>query len=280
MSIRIIVDTGADMRDETLEQVQVMPLIVRFGDRELTGCTAADKQLFYKLLLSSDVLPTTSQATPDMFARAFDEARRAGDDVVAITISSALSGTFQSACIAAAEYDNVYVVDSLTATVGEGVLAEYAVACRAQGMTAAEIAAQLAEKRSSIHVVALLDTLKYLERGGRISKAAAIAGGLLCLKPVIAIEGGQVVPLGKARGSKQGNNLLCEKIRQSGGVDFSMPLLLGYTGLDDSLLQRYIADSRALWDSHEAALHCVQVGSVIGVHGGPGAVVCAYCAAK
>lgn len=279
MSVRIIVDTGADMRDEILEQVQIMPLIVRFGDRELTGCGPADKRAFYELLLSSETLPTTSQATPDMFARAFEEARRAGDDVVAITISSGLSGTYQSACIAAAEFDNVFVVDSLTATVGEGALADYAVTCRAQGMTAAEIAARLTEKRGDIHVVALLDTLKYLERGGRISKAAAIAGGLLNLKPVIAIENGVVIPLGKARGSRQGNNLLCEKIRSSGGVDFSMPLLLGYTGLDDALLKKYISDSRALWEGHEDALRCVQVGSVIGVHGGPGAVVCAYFSA-
>lgn len=279
MSVRIIVDTGADMRDEILDQVQIMPLIVRFGDRELTGCGPADKRAFYELLLSSETLPTTSQATPDMFARAFEEARRAGDEVVAITISSGLSGTYQSACLAAAEFDNVFVVDSLTATVGEGALAEYAAVCRAQGMTAAEIAARLTERRGDIHVVALLDTLKYLERGGRISKAAAIAGGLLNLKPVIAIESGVVVPLGRARGSRQGNNLLCEKIRLSGGVDFSMPLLLGYTGLDDALLKKYIADSRALWEGHEDALHCVQVGSVIGVHGGPGAVVCAYFAA-
>ena len=279
MGVRIIVDSCADLRAEVKEKVSVVPLVVRFGDNELLDGVTIDKSTFYEMLVESDTLPTTSQATPDMFARAFAEAVDAGDSVVAITISSKLSGTYQSACIAAADYDCVHVVDSLNAAVGEGVLTEYALSCAEAGMGAADLANILEGKKKDVRVVALLDTLEYLKRGGRISRAAAFAGGLLNLKPVIAIEDGALVPMGKARGSKQGNNLLCEKIRQSGGVDFSMPLLLGYTGIEDSLLQKYIADSRPLWDGHTQTLHCVQVGSVVGTHAGPGAIVCAYFAA-
>ena len=125
-------------------------------------------------------------------------------------------------------------------------------------------------------VIALLDTLEYLKRGGRISKTAAIAGGLLNLKPVASIENGRVTVIGKARGSRQGNNLLMQKIRDCGGVDFDLPVLLGYTGLSDALLRKYMEDSRAVWEGHADALPQVQVGSVIGTHGGPGAVVAAF----
>ena len=193
-----------------------------------------------------------------------------------LTISAQLSGTHQSACIAAQDFENVVVVDSQSATIGAGILAQYAVDCAERGMSAAEIAARLEEKRDDVCVIALLDTLEYLKRGGRISKTAAIAGGLLNLKPVASIENGRVTVIGKARGSRQGNNLLMQKIRDCGGVDFDLPVLLGYTGLSDTLLRKYMEDSRAVWEGHADTLPQVQVGSVIGTHGGPGAVVAAF----
>ena len=122
----------------------------------------------------------------------------------------------------------------------------------------------------------MLDTLEYLKKGGRISKTAAFAGGLLSIKPVVAIKDGEIVMLGKARGSKQGNNLLVKEIQNAGGIDFSKPILLGYTGLSDVLLQKYIADSRNLWECGTESLRSTIIGSVIGTHTGPGAIAAAF----
>ena len=122
----------------------------------------------------------------------------------------------------------------------------------------------------------MLDTLEYLRRGGRITRAAAFAGGILSIKPVIALKDGRIEILGKARGSKQGNNLLIKEIEASGGVDFNKPVLLGFTGLNDTLLQKYIKDSAFLWQDHVDELRTVLVGSVIGTHIGPGGIAVAY----
>jgi DegV family protein with EDD domain len=201
----------------------------------------------------------------------------AGDTVVAITLSAKLSGTYQSAVIAAAEFPGrVFVIDSASAAIGTGILIEYALQLVDEGLSAEEIAQKLLAQRERIYVVAMLDTLEYLKKGGRISKTVAFAGELLSIKPVVSIEGGEVKLLGKARGSKQGNNLLVKQIQAAGGVDFSMPLLLGYTGLSDVLLQKYITDSAILWESYRKELPRTLIGSVIGTHVGPGAVAVAF----
>jgi len=122
----------------------------------------------------------------------------------------------------------------------------------------------------------MLDTLEYLKRGGRISKTVAFAGGLLNIKPVISLVDGEIVVLGKARGSKQGNNLLVSEIEKAGGVDFFKPVLLGYTGLNDDLLQKYIVDSAELWRYDASELRSTVIGSVIGTHAGPGAIAVAF----
>ena len=201
---------------------------------------------------------------------------QAGDSAVVITLSGKLSGTYQSACIAAEEFRQIYVVDSRTAAIGTGILAEYALSCAEAGQSAEEIAAQLEEKREDVCLVALLDTLEYLKRGGRISKTVALAGGLLNIKPVVTVRDGEVVLIGKARGSRQGNNLLTEKIRACGGIDFGMPILLGYSGLSDTLLKKYVEDSRALWQDGAEKLDAALISGVIGTHTGPGVVAAAF----
>lgn len=193
-----------------------------------------------------------------------------------ITISSKLSGTYQSAMIASAGCSSVYVVDSENASVGCGILVGLALRYLRDGMTASAIAEKLQEDKKKIVVIALLDTLEYLKRGGRISKAAAFAGGLLNIKPVISIADGEIQLLGKARGSKMGNNLLAQQIQKVGGIDFTKPVLLGYTGLSDVLLQKYIEDSSYLWSASLDAVRYVSIGSVIGAHAGPGAIAVAF----
>lgn len=276
MSIRIIVDSTVDMPDELKDQFLIVPLTVRFGDEEFIDGVTIDKKRFYERLIESDVLPTTSQATPDAFQRVFADVAKNKDSAVVITISSKLSGTYQSACIAAQEYDNIFVVDSMTVAIGSGILAEYALQLAKSGRSAEKIAEALLHKREDVCLIALLDTLEYLKKGGRISKTAAFAGGVLNIKPVLTVQDGEPVVIGKARGSKQGNNLLAEKINSSGGIDFAMPILLGYSGLSDVFLRKYVEDSRALWEGHVESLASTLLCGVIGTHTGPGVIGVAF----
>ena len=276
MSVKIIVDSTVDMEENVKSQVQIVPLTVCFGEEEYIDGVTIDHKLFYEKLVESDVLPTTSQATPAAFDAVFAKIAEAGDSAVVLTISSHLSGTYQSATIAAEEYPQIHVVDSRSTTIGAGVLAELALELAQSGMPAADIAHRLIEERERVCVVAMLDTLEYLKKGGRISKTAAFAGAILSIKPVISLDHGEIKILGKARGSKQGNNLLVQEIEKAGGVDFTKPLLLGYTGLSNVLLNKYMEDSADLWQSGIDSLPYVTVGSVVGTHAGPGAIAVAF----
>ncbi len=277
MSVKIIIDSTADMPCAIKDKFTVVPLSIYFGDTEYVDGVTIDHKLFYEKLIESDVIPSTSQASPEAFARAFEEVTSNCDEAVVITIASKLSGTYQSACIAASDYSGkVFVVDSCTASIGTATLAQYALTLAEQGKAASEIAEILNERKHDICVIALLDTLEYLKKGGRISKTAAIAGGILSIKPVMSIQDGEIIALGKARGSKQGNNLLVKEIEKAGGVDFTMPVILGYTGLSDALLEKYIADSEFIWHGSETALQKTAIGSVIGTHAGPGAIAAAF----
>ena len=247
-----------------------------FGEDVYVDGVTIDHKTFYEKLVESDVLPTTSQATPDAFMREMEKAQEAGESAVVITVASQFSGTYQSACIAAAEYENVYVVDSGSAAMGSGILVELALRLLDEGMSAQEIAARLEEEKKKVVVVALVDTLEYLKRGGRISKSVAFAGAMLNIKPVLAVINGEIQMLGKARGSKMGNNLLVQEIDKAGGIDFTKPVLLGYSGISDALLLKYIEDSRPIWEGNLEEVRYTTVGSVIGTHAGPGAVVVAF----
>lgn len=274
--VTIITDSTADLLPNVKEQVTVVPLSLRFGEQEYIDGVTIDHKVFYEKLVESDVLPTTSQATPGDFEELFAQVEAEGKEAVVITLSSKLSGTYQSATIAAQEHKGIYVVDSATVAVGGGILTERALQLADSGLSAKEIAACLDEEKKDIVVVALVDTLEYLKRGGRISKTAAFAGGLLNLKPVLAVIDGEILVLGKARGSKQGNNLLVQQIEKAGGADFSRPVLLGYTGLSNALLLKYIEDSKHLWAEGLEEIRYTTIGSVIGTHAGPGAVAVAF----
>jgi DegV family protein with EDD domain len=155
-------------------------------------------------------------------------------------------------------------------------LTELALKYLDEGMDARAVADKLEEDKKKIHIVALVDTLEYLKKGGRISKTVAFAGTLLNIKPVISVTDGEINMLGKARGSKMGNNLLVQEIEKAGGIDFSKPVLLGYSGLSDILLKKYIEDSRHIWDSNLESVRYTTIGSVIGTHAGPGAIAVAF----
>ena len=264
MKIRIITDSACDLLPPCRPEVTVLPMDITFGAETYQDGVNLTHHQFYEKLIEGDDLPTTSQISPARFEEAFRQAAEAGETVVA------------SACIAAEEFPGkVFVVDSANATIGERILVERAVELMDAGLEAAAIAERLEEEKRDIRLVALLDTLEYLKRGGRVSASVALVGGLLAIKPVVAVQDGEVVVLGKARGSKNGNNLLVQEIQKT-GVDFSRPYRLGYAGLDDGLLKKYIADSAALWTEHADHLPLGTVGGTIGTHVGPGAIAVAF----
>lgn len=279
MAVKIITDSASDIQAGEFENLVVLPLSVTFGQTVYLDGVDLSRERFYEMLVEGDDLPKTGQVNPYQFAEAIRAVREEGDDAVIVTIGSKLSGTHQSAVNALAEAPggDVFVVDSNNVTLGERVLVEYALRLVDEGLTAAQIAAELERVRDRVCVLGLLDTLEYLRRGGRISAAAGAVGELLSVKPVIAAQDGEIVVLGRARGSKNGRNLLNQQVEQAGGIDFSMPLALGYAGLSDKLLRKYIADSRALWEGRahgELPVHLI--GATIGTHVGPGAIALAF----
>lgn len=278
MALRILVDSTFDFTPEQLELtgIEVVRLHVNFGGEDFVDGVDITPEGFYERLIESDALPTTSQAAPADFAEALERLTANGDELVCLTISSKLSGTYQSAMIAAADFEGrVRVVDTLNVALGAQILARYALRLASGGRGMDEVADELERVKGRVHIIALLDTLEYLKRGGRISAAAAAVGGVFSIKPVITIRDGAVAVIGKARGSKNGENLLSQLIEKH-GVDFTMPYVLGYTGLSDALLQKYKADSARLWVGYAKDLPVSIVGSVVGTHAGPGAIAVAF----
>ena len=278
MALRILVDSTFDFTPEQLELtgIEVVRLHVNFGGEDFVDGVDITPEGFYERLIESDALPTTSQAAPADFAEAFERLTANGDELVCLTISSKLSGTYQSAMIAAVDFEGrVRVVDTLNVALGAQILARYALRLASGGRGMDEVADKLERVKGRVHIIALLDTLEYLKRGGRISAAAAAVGGVFSIKPVITIRDGAVAVIGKARGSKNGENLLSQLIEKH-GVDFTMPYVLGYTGLSDALLQKYKADSARLWVGYAKDLPVSIVGSVVGTHAGPGAIAVAF----
>ena len=275
MSIRIVVDSTADIPVSLKERITVVPLNVNFGDEQYVDGVTIQSHEFYEKLAGCKALPTTSQPSPEAFAKVFEEAKNAGDTLVVLTLSSRLSGTCQSAMIAAQDYpENVYIVDTEHVANGFGVLAEYAVQMVDEGKSAQEIVDEIRASRDKIVFIALLDTLTNLQKGGRIPKSLAIAGTLLSLKPILTIKDGVLETLGKARGIKQGYTMLNKEVL-SAGVDFDKPILLAYSGLTEEPLEKYLAASGNMWQAAGDKIRRVTLCSVVGAHAGPGAVVVA-----
>jgi len=273
MSVQIIIDSTVDLPARLRAQTRIVPLVVRFGEEEYLDSVTINYEQFYEKLLNCKDLPCSSQPSPDTFESVYQSVADAGDEAVVLTISSKLSGTYQSACIAAEDFPNIHVVDTMTAAIGAGVLAQFALQLAGQGLDAKSIAAKLEDEKGNVRLFAVLDTLEFLKRGGRLSATAALAGSLLNIKPVITLNDGIIEVVGKARGLRRGNAMMSEQVTASGGADLSMPFLLGYTGLTDDLLQGYLADNTDLWPTESAV---TPIGSTIGTHVGPGAYAVAY----
>ncbi len=278
--IKILIDSGCDVEEDLAKQlgITVLPFPVRFGDEEyLDGFTLSHRQFFEKLIESSD-LPQTSQINEFVYDEQFAALTADGSQVIVITLSSKFSGTHASAVKAAKKYkDKVFVVDSLNACIGERALLDYCIRLVNQGkMSAEQIVDELNAVKGKIRLLAVLDTLKYLRKGGRISSVTAIAGEMLSIKPVVTVAEGDVKLIGKAIGTKNGHNLLNQLIAKFGGIDFTKPYVLAYSGLSDSILKKYIAASGSLWKSASQEIPYYLIGSTIGTHVGPGGIAVAF----
>lgn len=273
--IKLLVDSASDIDESESKEfgINVIPLIVTFGETEyLDGVNLSHREFFEKLI-ESDELPKTSQINDARFEEEFQKLSADGSELIVVTISSKLSGTYSAAVRASKKFEKVYVVDSLNACVGERLVALLGKRLIDENkLSAKEIVDELNKQKKRVRVLAILDTLKYLKKGGRISALTAFTGELLSIKPAIAVVDGEIKMAGKAMGSKKSNNLLNQLLEKSGGVDFSMPYGLVYSGLSDELLQKYIKDSKAIWEGKTDNLPVYMIGSTIGTHIGPGAV--------
>ncbi len=276
--IRILTDSASDILPAEAEQldVTVIPLNVTLEDGTvLRDGVDMTPSAYYEILAGCRKLPTTSQPSPELFENFFLEAAAAGDEVIGIFLSHALSGTYQCAKLAAdmANVDNVLFVDSGHVCLSEALLVRLAVQLRDSGKTAGQIAAILEHTKEHLHLVAAIDDLKYLRKGGRLPAAVAVAGGMLGIKPLITIQDGKVAMAGKARGLPGAYVALFKKVEEMGGINPAFPALAGYTVSPREVapIQTYLRDNLQQED-----LLVRQIGCVIGTHAGPGAFGIAF----
>lgn len=275
MSIKILIDSASDLNETDAKKlgVYLLPIKVQFGEEEyLDGIDLLPSE-FYDKLTAAKELPKTSLINEYQFEEEFKKQTANDDELIVITLSSKLSGTYRCAQKAAEKFNGkVYVIDSLNATMGERVLADYALKLIDQRLSANEIADKLNEAKSKINVVALVDTLKYLKMGGRISAATALVGEMLSIKPLISVIDGEVKVWNKVRGIKKAFSSIIEKVNQKGGIDFNMPFGLVWSGNDDSNLKLFYEKSKELWENNVDEIPVSRIGSTIGSHVGPGAI--------
>ena len=281
MSVKIIVDSASDITVAFAEKYGIGFALLKTtlaGKEYRDGVDIVSDEFYEKLVVNKE-LAYTSQVNVEEFSELFGDAVAAGDDVVLITISSGLSGTYQSAVFAAEEYPGkVFVVDSLSATAGEQVLFQQAIKLRDEGKNAEEIFANLESLKKRVRLFVRVETLEYLKRGGRISKTSAFVGGVLSIKPVLTLNAeGKLETVGKARGIRQSHKLMSESIASCGGIDFSLPVAKIYAGnTDDGAVKDYLEDSAAIFGDNRDKLQIGQLGCVIGTHTGPSAIVIAF----
>ena len=276
--VHIITDSAADLEPREYEELGVacIPLRVAFGDAEYRENTELSKARFYELLLSGGEFPKTSQASPAVLEGIFETVREKGDEAVYITLSSALSGTYQTACMVRedVEYEGNFVFDSKNATGGQRMLVEYACRLRDQGKDAAGIVAGLEAIRDRIELHAVVNTLEYLHKGGRISHAVYTLGSMAQIKPIISVSTeGKVMLPGKAMGMRKGMDFLCKRL-DARKPDGAHPLYVMYTNnrsVGEQLAQRLVANG---WEISDERI--IQVGAAIGTHIGPDACGIVY----
>ncbi len=276
MSIIIVTDSASDINQDELQNVVVLPMTVTIDGRAYRDGIDITKDEFYRLLKSSDNAPVSSLISPFQFQETFNAIEEAGDEVIAITVSSELSGTYQSASAVAEGRKGVSVIDSQQVAGAQKLLVLRALQLILLGLPREEIVKELEEEKQRIVIYAAIDTLDYLLKGGRISKTSALIGGVVGIKPILTLEEGKLISIGKAHGSKKSHAFLNQKIQEVGGIDFSMPYAVGYSGTSKSNLQKYLDSNKEILESVPHSPDIVQIGSAVGTHAGPGTVLVTF----
>lgn len=275
--IKIITDSTSDIDLKYAQElnVEVVPLKVIIDGKEYKDRIDLQPEEFYDLLVNSQTLPSTSQPSPQDFVDLYETAKNNNDSVIVITLSSVISGTYQSANLAKdlVDYDDIYVIDSLGTTQMQRLLVLKAVALRNEGMNVQDLYTFLEIYKHRIRLFAFVDTLEYLYKGGRLSRTAATAGTLLKFKPIIGFDEGKLDVFAKARGTQKATAKIIDLIQQDGEMDLDEPICIGYTGSSDGL-DKFENTLRETLHFGET-LHGI-VGPVIGTHAGPGARLIAY----
>ena len=275
--IRIIADSACDLCLEAAKDlnVEIIPLNVKIGETTYRDRYDLEPEQFYEMLSNAKELPKTSMINPFEWETIFKKVNDAGDEAVVITMSSALSGTYQAANIAADDYDCIHVVDSRSITVTEQALVRYACMLRDNGRNASNIADMLRSEADELKIVAIVDTMDYLKAGGRVSGAVAAVGSLLNIKPLIGQADGKLSLLGKARGYKNAM-VQMKKLSNNFGIDYTKPVVFAYSGDIASTLDDYIEGCKEEFSGYEKNIHKTIAGATIGTHTGPGCITIGF----
>lgn len=267
--IRFLVDTSSDYTVEEIKakNMELVPLHITLGEADYRDAYDLSKDRFYELLTSNEEFPKTSQPTPQDFVDVFEEVQEKGDELICILLSSKLSGTYQSATLAKniVEYDKIHLVDSLGATHMIRIMADHAQELANAGKTAVEIVTVLEEMKSKIKVLAVVDTLEYLCKGGRVSRTTAAIGEMAKVKPMITVAEGEVAVIGKSLGKNKAIGNLIKALGEC-KVDERFPIYSVST-LGEENCQVFEARLKAEGYDFKERL---QIGATIGTHVGPG----------
>ena len=274
--VKIITDSTADfMLDEMKKMgVELVPLKVNFGDKSMFDKIELTSEVFFKMLKESDVNPTTTLANPEQFTQIFNKYPK--DELVVITLASKLSGTFQSANLAKnmVDRDNIFLVDSGSVSMGLNLLVREALKLQKAGKTGKQIFEALEKLKEKLRVVAVFDTLKYLVRGGRISKAKALIATVANLKPIMGVKAGDISAVGKSRGVLKSGLEVLRIMDTTDPLDAKYPVIFGHTLVEENLNPF----KKVLLEKYKVENHTIIIGSVVGTHAGPGAYGIAYFA--
>ncbi len=275
--IRIITDSTADISLERASELNVgiVPLRVIVNGKEYKDRVELLPEEFYRILEENDVTPTTSQPSPKDFLDAYQEGVENKDSIIVFTLSSSISGTYQSANIAKdlAEYDDIYVVDTRTTILGQRIIVEKACQLRDEGKSVQEIVEFIEKFKHKVKLFAMVDTLEYFYKGGRLTKSEAAIGNLLKMKPIVSLVDGKLELVAKSRGTKKATAKVIDLINESGEIDLNEQIYLGYTGTDDMMDKFQAILNEELGIKNDGY---TIVGPVIGTHAGPGAKAIVY----
>lgn len=277
MSIRIVIDSTSDVTEDIINKynLKMVPLTVNFGDESFLDKVELSSSDFFEKLVQAEKLPTTSQVSPGSFVEVFSQILLEGDQVLGIFLAPELSGTYDSARIAKDMVggDSIRIIDSKSVCLGSFALVLEAIELVNKGMNIDEIVDELERVKSKIVAVAGVDTLKYLEKGGRLSKSQSVVGSILNIKPVIEIKDGKLSVIEKVRGKNKMIKWFDEWIEKNNFDLSDKTVLLFYSQDYDQLkdLRKVIEEKYKIKDIIEQ-----EIGAVVGTHAGPGALGVAF----